>query len=196
MLARERSPATVKQHLAAIRMLFDWLRVGQVLPLDPTSSVRGPKHVVKRGKTPLLSAKKTQTLLDGIDVSTLAGLRDGAFLGVLVYDFARESAAVSLRDADYYTQGRGSFFRLREKGGRYNVVLAHHAMQAYVDAYIKAARLGEDRQGALFRTGSGGTSPPAPPSSRITCERRARSTRSSESTSEPLVATVLSRPRK
>ena len=146
------SPASVKQHLAALRMLFDWLVVGQVLPFNPASSVRGPKHVVKTGKTPVLSAKETRALLDDIDVSTLAGLRDRAFLGVLVYSFARASAAVSLRVADYYTQGPRSFFRLHEKGGRYNVVPAHHTAQEYVDAYLEAARIGEDRRGPLFRS--------------------------------------------
>ena len=151
-LTRELSPASVKQHLAALRMLFDWLVVGQVLPFNPASSVRGPKHVVKTGKTPVLSAKETRALLDGIDVSTLAGLRDRAFLGVLVYSFARVSAAVALRVADYYTQGPRSFFRLHEKGGRYNVVPAHHAAQAYVDAYLAAAGIGEDRRGPLFRS--------------------------------------------
>ena len=146
------APASVKQHLAALRMLFDWLVVGQVLPFNPASSVRGPKHVVKTGKTPVLSAKETRTLLDGIDVSTVVGLRDRAFLGVLVYSFARVSAAVSLRVADYYTQGPRSFFRLHEKGGRYNVVPAHHTAQAYVDAYLEATRIGDDRRGPLFRS--------------------------------------------
>ena len=146
------SPASVKQNLAALRMLFDWLVVGQVLPFNPASSVRGPKHVVKTGKTPVLSAKETRALLDGIDVSTLVGLRDRAFLGVLVYSFARVSAAVSLRVADYYTQGPRSFFRLHEKGGRYNVVPAHHTAQAYVDAYLTAAGIGEDRRRPLFRS--------------------------------------------
>jgi site-specific recombinase XerD len=47
---------TVKQHLAAIRMLFDWLVVGQIVEMNPASAVRGPKHVVKRGKTPVLTA--------------------------------------------------------------------------------------------------------------------------------------------
>jgi integrase/recombinase XerD len=48
------SKPTVKQHLAAVRMLFDWLLTGQVLRTNPAHSVRGPKHVVKRGKTPVL----------------------------------------------------------------------------------------------------------------------------------------------
>ena len=146
------SPASVKQHLAALRMLFDWLVVGQVLPFNPASSVRGPKHVVKTGKTPVLSAKETRALLDGIDVSTVVGLRDRALLGVLVYSFARVSAAVSLRVADYYAQSPRSFFRLHEKGGRYNVVPAHHTAQAYVDAYLTAAGIGEDGSGPLFRS--------------------------------------------
>ena len=59
-LTRALSPATVKQHLAALRMLFDWLVVGQVLPLNPAGSVRGPRHIVKAGKTPVLSAKETR----------------------------------------------------------------------------------------------------------------------------------------
>ena len=150
-LARALAPASVKQHLAALRMLFDWLVVGQVLPFNPASSVRGPKHVVETGKTPVLSAKETRAMLDGIDVSTVVGLRDRAILGVLVYGFARVSAAVSLRVADY-SQGPRSFFRLHEKGGRYNVVPAHHTAQAYVDAYLTAAGIGEDRRGPLFRS--------------------------------------------
>ena len=127
-------------------------REHQALPFNLASSVRGPKHVVKTGKTPVLSAKETRALLDGIDVSTLVGLRDRALLGVLVYSFARVSAAVSLRVADYYTQGPRSFFRFHEKGGRYNVVPAHHTAQAYVDAYLIAAGIGDDRRGPLFRS--------------------------------------------
>ena len=54
--------------------------------------------------------------------------------------------------SDYYTQGPRSFFRLHEKGGRYNVVPAHHTAQAYVDAYLTAAGIGQDRRGPLFRS--------------------------------------------
>ena len=111
------APASVKQHLAALRMLFDWLVVGQILPFNPAGSVRGPKHVVKRGKTPVLSAEEARGLLDGIDLSTLAGLRDRALIGVLVFSFARVSAAVSMRVSDYYTQGRRSFSGCTRRAG-------------------------------------------------------------------------------
>ncbi len=58
--AKPLNAPSVKQHLAAIRTLFDWLVVGQVVPTNPATSVRGPKHVVKRGKTPVLSAERRQ----------------------------------------------------------------------------------------------------------------------------------------
>jgi integrase/recombinase XerD len=59
----EQLPASApskKQALAAIRMLFDWLVIGQILPMNPASSVRGPKHVVKRGRTPVLEADQAR----------------------------------------------------------------------------------------------------------------------------------------
>src|ERR1700733_7441301 len=54
LAGRESSAPTVKQKLAAIRHLFDWLVTGQVVPLNPAASVRGPRHVVRTGKTPVL----------------------------------------------------------------------------------------------------------------------------------------------
>ena len=155
-LTKTYAPATVKQHLAAIRVLFDWLVVGQVVPFNPASSVRGPKHVVKTGKTPVLTAGEARGLLDRINTDTLVGLRDRALIGLMVYSFARVSAAVAMRVPDYYTQGKRSFFRLHEKGGKYLVVPAHHVGQAYVDEYIDAAGIDGDRQGPLFRSSGQG----------------------------------------
>ena len=60
---------TVKQHLSALRALLDYLVVGQVLPVNPAAPVRGPKYVVKHGKTPVLSAGEARTLLDSIDLA-------------------------------------------------------------------------------------------------------------------------------
>ena len=85
------SAPTVKQHLAAIRMLGDWLVVSQVLPVNPAAAVRGPKHVVTKGATPVLSPAETRSLLEAIDPGPLVGLRDRALVSVMLYSFARVS---------------------------------------------------------------------------------------------------------
>ena len=80
------SVPTVKQHLAAIRMFCDWLVVSQVLPVNPAAAVRGPKHVVTKGATPVLSPAEARKLLGTIDTGALAGLRDRALLSVMLVD--------------------------------------------------------------------------------------------------------------
>ena len=97
---------SVKQHLAAIRMLFDWLVVGQVVATNPAHSVRGPKHVVKTGKTTVLTGEQARELLDSIDTSTVVGLRDRALISVMTFAFARIGAAVAMRVEDYYPKGK------------------------------------------------------------------------------------------
>lgn len=152
------SKPTVKQHLAAIRMLMDYLVTGGVLPFNPASSVRGPKHVVKRGKTPVLSAAEARTLLDSIPITLedgspdVVGLRDRALIGVMVFSFARVGAAVTMRAEDYYAQGKRWWFRLHEKGGKRHDVPAHHNAEAYMDAYLEATGPASERKTPLFRT--------------------------------------------
>jgi site-specific recombinase XerD len=65
-LSISRMITPVKQQLAAVRMLFDWLITGQIMPVNPASAVRGPKHVVKTGKTPVLEGQEWRKLIDAI----------------------------------------------------------------------------------------------------------------------------------
>ena len=145
------SVPTVKQHLAAIRALCDWLVVHQVLPVNPAASVRGPKHVVTKGATPVLTPAETRALLDRIDTGTLVELRDRALLSVMVYSFARVSAAVGMRRQDYFRQGVRGWLRLHEKGGKRHDVPAHHRAEEAVEAYVVAAGL-EDGRAPLFQS--------------------------------------------
>ncbi len=156
-LSTTHSKPTVKQHLAAIRMLFDWLVLGQIIPVNPASVVRGPKHAVKRGKTPVLSSDDARKLLDSIDVSTVIGLRDRALIAVMVYSFARVSAAVRMRVQDYYQNGKRSWLRLHEKGGKFHEVPAHHNAEAYLDAYLRASGIDAVKGSPLFRSARGRT---------------------------------------
>ena len=147
------SKPSVKQHLAAIRMLFDYLVTGQVIPFNPAASVRGPKYSIKRGKTPVLRPEEARALLDSINTSSIAGLRDRALIGVMVYSFARVSAVVGMRVEDYYRQGgKRWWFRLHEKGGKRHEVPAHHNAEEYLDAYLDAAGIRPDKKSPLFRS--------------------------------------------
>jgi site-specific recombinase XerD len=148
---------SVKQHLAAIRMLFDWLVVGQIIAVNPASPVRGPKYSVKKGKTAVLSAEEARKLLDSIDPSSAVGLRDRALIALMVYTFARIGAALKMRIEDVYVQKRRSWVRLHEKGGKRHEMPCHHNLDAYLHAYIDGAGIGASPKNILFPTALGRT---------------------------------------
>ena len=156
-LGRTHAPSTVKLRLAGIRMLFDWLVTGQVVPFNPATSVKGPRHVVKRGKTPVLERAEARRLLEAIDTDSLVGLRDRAFIGLLVYTFARVGAAVAMEVRDFYPLGRRWWVRLHEKGGKLHELPAHHNLDAWLHEYIEAAEIGAEPRTPLFRSAIGRT---------------------------------------
>lgn len=156
-LGREVSPPTVKQHLAAVRSLFDWLATGGVLPFNPATAVRGPKHSVKKGRTPVLAPEEARALLDAIDATTPIGRRDRALIGLMVYSFARIGAALSMKVEDIYTQNRRLWVRLHEKGGKEHEMPCHHNLEVWLADYIDGAGLGAEPKGPLFRTIQRGT---------------------------------------
>jgi hypothetical protein len=117
-------------------MLFDWLVTGHIIDVNPAHAVRGPKYVVKKGKTPLLTAAEARTLLDSIPIRKTAdqngvtvespdlmGLHDRALIGLMAYSFARIGA-----------------------------VPCHHNLDHFPDEYIAAAGIAADANGYLFRT--------------------------------------------
>ena len=149
------SAPSVKQQLAAVRMLFDWLVIGQVVPTNPAAAVRGPKHVVKTGKTPVLEGAEWRKLLKSIPDTTLRDLRDRALIATLTYSFARINAALKMKVEDLRSRGAGWTVRLHEKGGKQHAMPCHHALAEALRAYIDAAGIAEDRKGWLFRTARG-----------------------------------------
>lgn len=165
-LQGELSPPTVKQHLAAVRMLFDWLVTGHIMDVNPAHAVRGPKYVVKKGKTPVLAPDEARQMLDDIETvrkavldggasseqPDIVGLRDRALIGVMVYTFARVGAVLQMRVKDYFVQRRRGWVRLHEKGGKEHEVPCHHNLESYLDEYIEAAGLAADPEGFLFPT--------------------------------------------
>jgi site-specific recombinase XerC len=136
-------------------MLFDWLVTGPVVATNPAHSVRGPKHVVKTGKTTVLTGEQARQLLDGIDVSTVVGLLDRALISVMTFAFARVGAVVAMRVEDYYPKGKRWWVRLHEKGGKRHEMPTHHTLEAYLDAYIEVAGIRDGGKAPLFRSAAG-----------------------------------------
>jgi site-specific recombinase XerD len=149
------SRPSIKQHLAALKMLFDWLVVGQVIASNPAQNVRGPKHSQKKGKTPVLNPDEARALLDSIEADTLLGRRDRALIGLMVFTFARVGATVTMKVEDCYMQGRRLWIRLHEKGGKRHEVPANHSLDDYLAEYLEAAGLKNQPKSPLFRSAAG-----------------------------------------
>ena len=160
------SKPSVKQHLAAIKMLFDYLVTGQIVEHNPAASVRGPKYTVKKGKTPVLNQDEARALFAAMAPKpskeeedeekepewTISALRDRALIGVMVYSFARVSAVLGMNVEDYYQQGKRCWIRLDEKGGKHHEIPAHHKAEEFLDAYMAAAGIAALPASPLFRS--------------------------------------------
>ena len=155
VLGQQRKPSTVKQHLAAIRMICDYLVTGGVLPLNPARSVEPPKESVRRGKTPTLFSEDLQALFESLPTDTVVGLRDRALLGTMYFTFARVGALVKMDVRHYRTQGKRAFFELQEKGGKWSRIPAHHLATEWMDVYLEEAGIGAELDEPLWRTTRG-----------------------------------------
>lgn len=152
MKARGLSVPTIKVRLAAARMLFQALARDQIFRVNPASVVKGPKHSVRRGKTPVLDGEETLRLLNSIDTTTLIGLRDRALIATMAYSFARIAAVSALKVSDVFRQQQRLWLRLSEKGGKTIDVPCHHQLEANLAAWMDAAGLAFHPNRPLFQT--------------------------------------------
>jgi integrase/recombinase XerD len=152
---------SIKQHLAALRGLFNWLVIKQVIPENPAMFVKSPRFSRQVGITPIMEAEQMRQLLDfkvpkkhggGYkEVADLKGLRDRAAIAIMGYTFARVSAVVGLTLGDYRLEGKRGRLRLMEKGNKEKLVWLHREAEEFLDAYLAAAGI-EDAKAPLFRT--------------------------------------------
>jgi integrase/recombinase XerD len=156
--ALEMSAPSVKQHLAALRGLFNWLVVKQVVPENPALFVKGPRFSRQIGITPIQESAQMRMLLDSIPVTRevkipkkhgggvkvvadVKGLRDRAVIAIMAYTFARVSAVAGLKRGDYRLEGKRARLRMLEKGGKEKLVWLHHEAEEFLDAYLAVARI-------------------------------------------------------
>lgn len=145
------SRATVRQHLAALRGLFDAFLDADLIAVNPVSRIRAPdgRPVVRH--TPILTPQQTRSFLESIECHSIVGLRDRAIIAVMVYAFARVGALVTMLREDYFESGGRYWLRLHERGGRPHAVPAHRTAASFVQAYLNAAQIDEPG-GVLFRS--------------------------------------------
>jgi site-specific recombinase XerD len=148
---RDLSAPSIKQHLAGLRMLFNWFVVGQVLPSNPALFVKGPRFSRQTGITPVLEPGQMRDLLDSIETTTVKGLRDRAAIAIMAYTFARVSAVVQLLREDYRVMGKRPQLRFHEKGGKEKLAWLHHEAEEFLDAYLEASGIREPKS-PLFQS--------------------------------------------
>ena len=145
--------ATVKLELAAVRQLFAWLALHRIIPESPAVAVRGPKHVVRTGLTPVLTTAEARRFMRWLPSGTITELRDRAFIATLTYSFARVSAAVAMNVGDVSDRDGRWHVRLHEKAGKVLDIPCHHRLEEYLRDYMAAGGLTERelRAAPLFR---------------------------------------------
>src|ERR1700719_483079 len=167
VLQRRAAAPTVKQHMAAIRMLFSWLTEKGVLAMNPAREVKTERFSRTEGKTPAFVEGEVQRLLGVIETSTHTGLRARALLGVLAYTFARIGAVINLKVEDCYPSGKRFLLRFKEKGGKEKELPVHPKLEELLDEYLKVTGLENEPQSPLFPAAWGKTGHSGPPASRI-----------------------------
>lgn len=152
-MARDYSARSVRQHLGAIRGLFDHLVAGRVVPVNPASLVRGPKGEgpKTRAKAPVLQPQEIRLLIDSVDVTDCSGLRDRALIAAMAYGFARVSAVVAMDVKDCFARDGQTWLRLQDRDGAHAIPL-HPRAKAYLDAYLEAAGIAGKPDSPLWRT--------------------------------------------
>ena len=161
--AHIRNRNTRRAYYKAACRFSDWCEGRGLLDLGvvkPPHAVRGPKYSQKKGRTPVLDRDEARALIAAIDTSSLTGLRDRALIGIMIYTFARVGAVLQMKVGDYFSQGRRGWVRLHEKGGKEHEAPCIPKLETYLDEYIAAAGIGNDKDGPLFRTTGRSTGTP------------------------------------
>ena len=115
LLLKTHSPTTVKQHMSAVKRLFDWLQLRDIINSNPVQPVRPPRLTRRKARSPALKPAEVVRLFDAIDDETVTDLRDRAALAIMTFNLARVSAVAHLRVDDVDLEDTEPTIRLLEK---------------------------------------------------------------------------------
>lgn len=131
------APRTLAAHLSAIRSLYRWLNIEEIIDKDPAAALQSPK--LPSTLPIVLSTSQLDLLFNAVDGSTPGGVRDGTMLELLIASGARisELARLCLNDFDRSHQT----LRLLGKGSKERIVPLYNKAFGSLDIYVRQARL-------------------------------------------------------
>ena len=144
------SRSTQRQHLAAVRMLFDHLMMRGVIEYNPAARAKPPRLVRDTSRTPVFEEAEIVTFLDSISLKSGKDIRDKAIFCVLLYSWCRVSALINLTVADYYERAGQRWLRFHEKRGKEHEVPAHSKAREAIDLWLEASGLASNPAAPLF----------------------------------------------
>jgi integrase/recombinase XerD len=142
--------STQRQHLAAVRLLFDHLLEQGVVTTNPAARAKPPRQQRERSHTPAFECEEITALLGAIKLDSIRGIRDKALFSVLAYSWSRVSALVGLKVGDYYTRKGERWLRLEEKRGKIHEVPVHSKAREAIDQWLEVSGLESNPDAPLF----------------------------------------------
>jgi integrase len=147
---RPLATATLRQHLAGIRLLFDSLLEQGIVDLNPAARAKAPRLQRESSHTPVFEEEEIKAFMGSIKPDSLISIRDKALFSVLIYTWARVSAVVALRIEDYYERKGTRWLRLAEKRGKIHEVPVHSRAREAIDQWLTSSGLGDNPAAPLF----------------------------------------------
>jgi len=151
--ARDLSGSTIRNKLASISSLFEYLCDKNAVTHNPVKGTKRPPVESYEGKSPALGDHQARELLNSPDTTTLKGRRDKAILAVLLYNALRRTELCTLKVKDIRQERRGVVhIKVIGKGGKTRYLPIHPLVSSLIHDYLEEAGHGLDESGPLFRS--------------------------------------------
>jgi integrase/recombinase XerD len=144
--------ATIRNRLASLASLFEYLCEKNAVTHNPVKGVERPKTESGAGKTPAIGDHQARKLLAAPLDDTIKSKRDRAILSTLLFHALRREELCKLKVKDFRHARKGvPHLKVSGKGGKTRYLPLHPGTNALIHDYIDAAGHGTDESGALFR---------------------------------------------
>jgi integrase len=148
--AHKGGPRTQRQHLSAVRRLFDIYVAAGVIERNPALRVKAPKFSDRRSRTEVLEPDEAVDLLSSLEEDSLLGQRNLAIVRVMFHHAVRVSAIVGLRVKDYFLEGGLRWMVFGEKRGKVHQLAVHPKAERALNIWLANSDLADRPDWPLF----------------------------------------------